>query len=130
MLSEFSVQNHVILEPLDGLFWQNGFSKLGPATAIGEPNSGTCYRRSYNGSFSNIMEGSCVGRSHRICKKKLILNHCFLDGFTIDPIIKIIEEVQDIDVFECLHQCQEVNNCAVATYRKGNKLCQLHEHGL
>ena len=55
MLSEFSVQNHVILEPLDGLFWQNGFSKLGPATAIGEPNSGTCYRRSYNGSFSNIM---------------------------------------------------------------------------
>ena len=119
-----------IVEPLDGIYWQNGVSNLEVATAIGEPNSGICYRKSYNGSFSEIMEGSCVEKSYRICKKEIVSDNCFLDGFTINPIVKVIDEMPVSDVFECRQQCQDHQHCAVATFRKGSKVCQLHNHGM
>ena len=128
-ISDFRIsQKPIFVEPLDGIFWQiGGSSQLEVATL--EHKSETCFNRSYNGSFSDIMEGSCVEKSHRICKKELASDNCFLDGFTIDPIIWIIESVQTMDVFECKQLCQENDNCAVATFRKGNRLCQLHNHG-
>ena len=119
-------------EPLNGIYWQNGLSNS-EVVDLGESNhdDASCYMKSYNGSFSDdFIEGSCVGNSYRVCKKEINSDNCFLDGFTINPVIKVIQEAQDSTVFECRQLCQEHDNCAIATYRKGSKLCQLHDHGM